>query len=161
MLSGKPTEREAFNKRIITRVVPIPQPEKTGRGQHTRLEIQNTEAGVVGHKCKGGGLSTSPHKARQDESGSFKGGAICGWTRSLYEGCFVGEGEFQAQDKRGEGLLALQGMKESSRQGVCGVVCYACVRRGGGEYVPGAGVSFKIIALSDATTALHAVTSSL
>ena len=117
---------------------------------------------------QGGGLSTSPHKARQDEGGSFKGGAICGWTRSLYEGCGVGDGEFQAQDKRGEGLLALQGMKGRSRQGVCGVVCYACVRRGGGEYVPGAGVSFKIIALSDmtialsdATTALHAVTSSL
>ena len=114
-------------------------------------------------------LSTSPHKARHDESGSSKGGAICGWTRSLYEGCGVGDGEFQAQDKRGEGLLALQGMKESSRQGVCGVVCYACVRRrAGGEYVPGAGVSFKIIGLSDmtiasadATTALHAVTSSL
>ena len=54
VLSGKPTEGEAFNQRIITRVVPIPQPEKTGRGQHTRLEIQNTEAGAVGHKCKGG-----------------------------------------------------------------------------------------------------------
>ena len=67
------------------------------------------EAGVVGHKYKGVVLSTSPHKARQDESGSSKGGAICVWTRSLYEGCGVGEGEFQAQDKKGEGLLALQG----------------------------------------------------
>ena len=108
--------------------------------------------------ARGGGVSTSPHKARQDEGGSSKGGAICVWTRSLYEGCGVGGGEFQAQDKRGEGLLALQGMKASSRQGVCGVVCYACVRRKGGEYVPGAGVSFKTIAMLDVTITMADVT---